>query len=175
MPAITVAALRESLAEENAKPKYKSLIGKEDATLDDKGRILISKKKRDRLGENFVLILGTVGCITIYPEHVWDRLTESLDECDAMDHGMEQYTRLVFATAHDDLRFDAQGRLVVPQELRKLAGLKKHVLVIGAHNRIELWDPQEYESYNEDPQLYGLARRDALERAYAQMKAGKSA
>lgn len=174
MPIVTVTS-RGPLEKSNADAKRKPLIGIEEATLDDKGRLLISKKKRERLGKNFVLVLGSVGCLTIYPEHVWDQLNDSLDACDVMDHGMEQYTRLIFSTAQDDLKFDVQGRLVVPQELRKLAGLKKRVLVLGARNRVELWDPDEYEAYKADPDVYGLSRRDALERAVAQMKAGRSA
>ena len=35
-------------------PLEKQLIGTEEATIDEKGRLLVSKKKRERLGEPFV-------------------------------------------------------------------------------------------------------------------------
>lgn len=159
----------ELMSSENKNLVLKPLIGTDEATIDDKGRVLVGKKKRDRLGESFVLALGAVGCLVIYPEAVWDRLNESLDQYDVMNHGMEQYTRLIFGTAEDEVKFDAQGRLVLPEKLRKLASLSKRVLIVGARNRLEIWDPEEFGSYEQDPDTYGLARRDAIERAYALM------
>ncbi len=44
------------------------LLGTEEAVLDDKGRVLVSKKKRERLGETFTLILGKVGCLMMVPD-----------------------------------------------------------------------------------------------------------
>ena len=39
---------------------------------------------------------------------------------------------------------DAQGRILVPQELRKYAGIEKDVTIIGLPGRAELWDSGEY-------------------------------
>ena len=50
-------------AETGSKPKL--LLGQEEATIDDKGRVLVAKNKRDRLGSDFVMRLGDNGCI--YP------------------------------------------------------------------------------------------------------------
>ena len=67
----------------------KPLIGREEATIDDKGRILVSKKKRDRLGENFVIALGTCGCLVAYPEASWQKFVDGILSYDPINMGRE--------------------------------------------------------------------------------------
>jgi len=99
-------------------------------------------------------------------------MVSSVLQMDRLNQGTQQYTRLVFGLADDDLRFDAQGRVVVPQKLRDLAGLKDKVLLIGALDRLEIWAKSEYEKFQENPDTYGEARRKAVADAYDQMTRG---
>jgi MraZ protein len=39
---------------------------------------------------------------------------------------------------------DAQGRILIPQRLRDYAGLGRDVVVIGALDRIEIWDADRW-------------------------------
>lgn len=149
--------------------KFKPLLGTDEATIDEKGRILVGKKKRERLGDGFVIALGDVGCLVAYPLPVWEQMVAAVLEKDRLNQGTQQYTRLVFGLADDDLRFDAQGRVVVPQKLRDLAGLKDKVLLIGALDRLEIWAKSEYEKYQKNPDTYGEARRKAIADAYDRM------
>ena len=59
------------MAGDSSVPMIKPLIGTDEDTIDDKGRLLVSKKKRERLGEDFVMALGATGCVVVYPELVW--------------------------------------------------------------------------------------------------------
>ena len=53
---------------------------------------------------------------------------------------------------------DKQGRITIPQILRKYAGLERELAVIGLGNRVEIWDAHTWESYlNETEQ--GFADR----------------
>jgi MraZ protein len=150
-------------------PDFKPLTLTDEATIDDKGRILISKKKRERLGEPFAIALGASGCLEAYPEWVWRRKLQDMLQHDTTNLGREQYTRLILGAADDDLRFDAQGRVVVPQKLRELANLKDKVLVVGCGDRLEIWAAAEYAKYMADPQGYGQERRTAIEEAQKRM------
>jgi MraZ protein len=152
----------------NSKP----IIGTDEATIDDKGRILVGKKKRDRLGEPFVMALGSVGCLAAYPESEWQRMLGEIRSHDSINQGREQYTRLVLGTADDELKFDSQGRVVVPQKLRELARLKDKVMLVGCGDRLEIWAKPEWEQYSEFPDSYGQKRREAIASAYAQMVRG---
>jgi MraZ protein len=151
--------------------KFKPLLGTDEATIDDKGRILVNKKKRERLGETFTMALGAVGCLVAYPEERWGQIVENILSYDSINQGREQYTRLVLGLADDDLRFDQQGRVVVPQKLRDLARLKDKVMLVGCGDRLEIWARQEWEQYNQYPDTYGQKRREAIEKAYQQMVA----
>lgn len=148
---------------------FKPLIGTDEAVIDGKGRILLSKKKRDRLGEPFSMALGDTGCLIAYPEAVWRRMFTEIMQYDSINQGRQQYTRLVLGLAEDELKCDAQGRVVIPQKLRDLAKLNKEVLIVGCGDRMEIWAKEEWEQFSRYPDTYGQQRRDAIQKAYFQM------
>lgn len=150
-------------------PDFKPLTGTDEATIDEKGRILVGKKKRDRLGESFAIALGPSGCLEAYPEQVWRRKLEDMLQHDTTNLGREQYTRLILGSADDEQRFDSQGRFVVPQKLRDLAKLTDKVQLVGCGDRLEIWAKNELERFEKDPEGYGKDRRQAIEKAQAQM------
>ena len=44
------------------------------------------------------------------------------------------------------MEIDAQGRICIPPVLRDLAGLKGASVVIGASNRVEIWNMKNWQS-----------------------------
>jgi MraZ protein len=146
------------------------LTGTDEATIDDKGRIIVGKKKRERLGESFVLSIGQTGCLIAYPEAVWAGVVDDIFSHESINAGTEDYTRFMLADAEDDIKFDQQGRFVVPQRLRTAANLKDKVVLLGCGNRMEIWAKQEYENFRLHPDTYGLERRQSIVRAYRLMK-----
>ena len=44
------------------------------------------------------------------------------------------------------VELDAQGRILLPQNLREHAGLTKNVTVIGANNHAELWSSEAWDA-----------------------------
>ena len=148
---------------------FKPLIGTEEATIDDKGRILVSTKKRERLGNGFAIVFGTRGCLAAYPQGIWERMLEEILQYDSINAGREQYTRLLLGTAEDDMKFDAQKRFVVPQKMRDAAKLTKNVLLVGCLDRVEIWAREEYELFQKDPETYGRQRHEAIAKAYNEM------
>ena len=146
------------------------LMGTEEATIDDKGRILVVKKKRETLGESFVLAIGQAGCLIAYPEAVWSGIVDDIFSHESINAGTEQYTRIMLGDAEGDIRFDAQGRFVVPQRMRAAGKIKDKVVLVGCGNRMEIWAKSEYDAYKASPDTYGLERRLVVEKAYRQMK-----
>lgn len=55
--------------------------------------------------------------------------------------------RFFFSSAADCAP-DAQGRVVIPQNLRQYAGLTKDVTIIGVSGRAEIWDTERWRQYN---------------------------
>jgi len=54
--------------------------------------------------------------------------------------------RLMLAGAAD-AGIDRQGRILIPDYLRKYAGLQKHTVVTGLYNRVEIWDQAKWNKY----------------------------
>jgi MraZ protein len=50
----------------------------------------------------------------------------------------------IWAAGSVDVEIDRQGRMGIPAHLREFAGLTSDVLVTGAIDHIELWDPEEW-------------------------------
>lgn len=149
---------------------FKPLLGTEEAKLDEKGRLLFSKKKRERLGDDFTLLLGKVGCLIAYPKPIWEMLLEEIFAVGTMNPAREEYTRHLLAMAEDDLKFDEPGRIVVPQKLRTAAKLEGKLWVIGCVDRVEIWSQSEYDEFQKYPTEYGDKRRRAIEASYREMQ-----
>lgn len=148
----------------------KALIGTDEANIDDKGRILIGKKKRDRLGDGFAMCLGDNGAIFAYPAWKWEEIVAETLRYDPINQGRQDYTRMMMGTAEDEIDFDQQGRVVVPRKLRDMAKLRDRVLLIGCGDRMEIWAEEEYRRYEEDRTGYSRERRESMQRASKEMK-----
>ena len=152
-----------------AGPMMEPLMGTDEATIDDKGRLLIGKKKRERLGEGFVIGLNDIGTLIAYPKPIWDAMLREITAYPSINQGRQKYSRLMIGTADDELKFDSQGRVVVPQKLRDLGKLKDKVVLVGCLDKLEIWAKEEWDKYNDDPESYGRERREAVNDAYRQM------
>ena len=53
---------------------------------------------------------------------------------------------MLASRAHES-RLDTQGRILVPPALRRLAGLDRDVVVIGAMDRFEIWPRDKWSSF----------------------------
>ncbi len=149
----------------------KPLMGTDEVSIDDKGRVVFTKKKRDRLGDTFVMTLSDVGCIWVFPEYSWNSLLREISRADTANQGRQQYTRLILGSAEDELKFDAQRRVVIPHKLREKAGLCDGctALLVGCGDRVEIWNKDQYEVFQKAPDDYNAERHDAVTRAYRQM------
>ncbi len=61
------------------------------------------------------------------------------------DADARNFRRLVFAEAAD-LGLDAQGRILIPPDLRRYAGLEREALVVGVDTSIEIWSPERWQA-----------------------------
>lgn len=154
----------------DAETSLKPLLGTEEATLDSKGRILLSKKKRESLGEDFAMAIGEIGVLCVYPKQSWKQQCAEIERCDPMNPGRQHYQREFYGKSEADLSCDTNGRVVIPSRLRSYAKLKENILIVGCYDHIEIWDPAEYEIYEENPAIYGLKRRESFTNAYKTMR-----
>ena len=114
--------------------------GEYQHALDNKGRIFIPAKLREELGQVLYVTLSMDRCLSVYSEESWDSLT---DKVNALPYVRQRKMRPLFAHAVR-CEMDAQGRILLPQNLREWAGFEKNVTVVGCNNHAELWDSDNW-------------------------------
>lgn len=123
-----------------------SVTGTYEHSLDPKGRLFIPAKLREELGPVCYLTLGLDKCLAIYPEESWKVFTEKFA---SLPMTQSRAMRPLFAKAAK-CEPDSQGRVLIPQFLRAYAGLNKDVVIIGVHNRAEIWDADTWHAQEEE-------------------------
>ena len=121
-------------------------VGTYTPKLDDKGRLFLPAKFRDQLEEGLMVTRGQERCLTVYALDQFQTLTAKLREASLTNKSTRSYVRMLSSGAFDQVP-DKQGRIGIAPLLRDYASLRKDVVVIGALDRIEIWDPTNWETY----------------------------
>lgn len=121
-------------------------LGEHQHTLDDKGRVILPARFRERLAGGLVFAPGQDRCIDVYPVATFERRVEELRELPREDRQVRAYLRTFLAGAHQDAP-DSQGRVTVPPRLREYAGLDRELTVVGADEKVEIWDRTAWGTY----------------------------
>ena len=121
-------------------------IGEYTHTLDAKGRIALPAKFRNKLTAGAIITRGLDRTLFIYNKSDWETLAQKLVALPLSQAKARAFARLMLAGA-SEVEFDGQGRILVPEYLRKYAELKKTAVFAGLYNRIEIWDEDNCKSY----------------------------
>jgi MraZ protein len=124
-------------------------LGEYQHTLDPKGRVILPSAFRGELEDGLVMTVGLDNCLTVHPSTEWDRVIAELRALRTTDRRERQFARVVTGLAHPE-ELDRQGRITIPARLREYAGLSKDIAVVGADNRVELWDAARWEAYRDE-------------------------
>ena len=124
------------------------LLGEFKHNLDIKGRMAVPSKFRSKLSNGAIITRGLDNCLFIFANSEWEELAKKLVALPLAQANSRAFTRLMLAGAMD-VEIDTQGRILIPDYLRKYAGLDKKVVVAGLYNRIEVWDGDTWERYKQ--------------------------
>ncbi len=114
-------------------------IGEYNHNLDEKGRIAVPAKFRALLKEGAVVTKGLDNCLFLYPKKQWGEIAKKLSALPISHAKARAFGRLMLAGAME-VDFDNQGRINLPEYLRKFAALKKKAIIAGLYDRLEIWD-----------------------------------
>ena len=118
--------------------------GSVEHSLDDKGRLVVPARFRERLGSGFfVTIAEPDQCLALYPAATWNEFCARLEAAPVKDARYRSFVRHLFAHT-EELSCDNQGRLVLPPVLRAWANIHKDVTSIGSLTRVEVWAKDRY-------------------------------
>ncbi|MDX1690128.1 MAG: division/cell wall cluster transcriptional repressor MraZ [Acidimicrobiia bacterium] len=120
-------------------------LGEYQHSVDDKGRLVLPSKFRDRLKAGLVVTKGQERCLYVFPMERWDEEVARVNRLPRTDKRARNYARTFFGSASDQT-LDRQGRVVLPQALRDYAGVDGEAVVVGVGERVEIWDTDAWES-----------------------------
>ena len=126
-------------------------------SIDSKGRVSIPAKLRKfvdpKANDAFVMTRGTAKCIDIYPMNLWEELVlTKLNNLNSFNPPEARFLRMFLQHASED-KLDTQARLLIPKSLIDYGEIERDVFIIGAVKKIEIWKPENYESYIQSSEL----------------------
>jgi MraZ protein len=125
-------------------------LGKHERNLDEKGRLAIT--------------IAPDNCLRVYPPAEWERVTGQ-SVVDAANSAAERtLIRNLFAAA-SPLELDAQGRTLLPANLRQRAGIAGSAVVVGVNNVVEIWSQERWDAEETTSDFTALADEVAVRRA----------
>jgi len=133
-------------------------LGEYHHSIDEKGRIVIPTKFRELLQTEFVIAKGLEKCLYVYSMKDWNQLVEKLNTLPFTKKDARTFIRSFFSGA-TVCEFDRQGRTQITSPLVIHAGLEKECVIIGANDRVEIWNKDAWENFLEtnEEQLSDLA------------------
>jgi MraZ protein len=117
--------------------------------VDEKRRVQIPAKWRpQKTGIELTLVLWpreTAGpCIRVLPPVQMSKLMQSIDDMPNSDPRKVVLKRII-GSGSAQAGVDKAGRICLPDEMAREAGLKDEAMLVGLLDRFEIWNPERYE------------------------------
>ena len=146
--------------------EIKQLLGEYECKIDAKGRMRMPSGLIGQLGEgaahNFVINRGFEQCLMLYPEPVWDRITNEINQLNLYNKKNRDFVRYFYRGAQK-VAMDSADRILVSKRLLEYAGIDKDVILLAYSDRIEIWAADQYEHLlDEEPADFSDLAEDVL-------------
>lgn len=119
------------------------LLGTHTPKLDEKGRLILPAKFREEFEGGVVVTAGQDRCLYVFSQAEFNALFETIRQAPITSGGAREFIRTFMANANSEVP-DKQGRVTLPVNLRKYAGLERDLVVIGVGARAEIWDAKTW-------------------------------
>jgi MraZ protein len=159
---------RKSVISNNFQGEGSMFAGSHLLSIDDKGRLAIPARFRSQLadghGQQLVITMGPLTCLEIYPLGTFREIAEQIQNME--DRRKADLLKLAFVGRAVESEIDKQGRLSLPQFLRKQARLDGSAVMVGQINRFDVWAEDLWNEMFSD----AGGRREDLAEAFAMLK-----
>lgn len=118
--------------------------GRFEHSLDIKGRIILPARFRPNFGPQAYVSKHQERCLALWTSDQFEKQMEEQERLQDLGR-LERNLARLWAAGSAEVDIDRQGRLAIPLYLREFARLESAVLINGALNRVELWNPDEWE------------------------------
>ena len=126
--------------ENNGEKKAKRFIGSFNHGLDSKGRLVIPQGFREKLGETFCIAPSfDFQSVAIYPTEKWEERNETYERLGKLNPALNRYLEQFYALSFDEQTCDAQGRVLLPANLRqKILREERDMEITGANDHVRV-------------------------------------
>jgi MraZ protein len=130
--------------------------GSDPINMDAKGRMAIPTRYRALLSEicqgDLVITIDMKStCLTLSPLPEWKNFEAKVAALPTLDDLGEMLSRFVIGQAKD-IQLDANGRILIPSELREYAEIDKKLILVGRTQRLEIWAEDNWNAEREKSQ-----------------------
>ena len=132
--------------------EYTMFMGTTYNSIDEKNRMIVPSKLRLELGERCILTCGLDKCLYIYSISNWETQIEKAKKLPEGNSKVRSFIRHFFSNAVE-CEFDKQGRIVIPQELKAYADIRKELVTMGAMDKIEVWSKNVWDDPNNNNKM----------------------
>ncbi len=130
------------------------LRGLSNLSIDDKGRLAIPSRFRERLsvmaGGALVQTLNPLDrSLWLYPLPEWELVEKKLAALSDFDKQGRRAKQMMRGYA-SDCQLDGQGRVLLQQALREYAGVGRQAVILGQGNKFEIWSQANWEAQRDE-------------------------
>jgi len=145
--------------------------GQYEHAIDAKGRTSLPARYREVLNlggdTRLVLTAGLDPCVVAYPMREWLAFEERLAALPQFDSSV-QMIRRIYVSGAVECELDKVGRVLIPAQLRRHAGLEREALWAGMGQNAELWARERFDALRSSV-LDDEAERVAMARRLAEL------
>ena len=151
-------------------------VGQHEHALDAKGRIVLPAGFRSAFEPSGYLTKQSEGCLALMTPDRFDEIAMQMSERSTSGGPPGRAAKRSFGAGAARVLPDKQGRIAIPEELRRFAGLQRDCVVIGAIDEVEIWDSGRWQDMNAQgesllaaPESGSVSASDAGDAATAEM------
>ena len=127
-----------------------NLTGTYECKIDVKGRLMLPVNLKKQLGnhlnESFIVKRSVFqNCLELHPFSEWKLTMKKINKLNKFVKKNNDFIRM-FTAGVKMLELDSNGRLLIPKELKKHAGITNEVVLSSSGNMVELWNNNAYEA-----------------------------
>jgi len=116
-------------------------VGQFQHTLDEKGRLILPAKFRSEFERGGALSPDDEGCVALWTPGEYNRQQDEYVQRRRVGGAKGRRETRYWASKTSEVDFDKQGRFALSSTLREFAQLSGDVLIVGAIDHVELWNP----------------------------------
>lgn len=128
------------------------LFGEYQHSLDSKNRLVIPKRIQEQLSRTergslvAFLSAGQDHCLYLFSKEGFDRVQREFEARTFASAELRAAQRVFYANTVE-VELDSNGRVLMPDKLKRHAGIDKDVVLVGVRDRAEIWSKEAWDKY----------------------------